>query len=130
MLVIEASAAHNALLAADGFAFYAREQLVAPALLWSEVRSSLHERAWRGELRAEIARQALGRLEAAPIAPRTHPRLGREAWRLADELGWARTYDAEYVALARLLDCRLVTLDAALRRTVARVVRVIGPSEL
>ena len=130
MLVIDASAAHNAVLAADGFTYYRREQLVAPALLWSEVRSSLHERAWRDELRAEIAHQALERLEAAPIAPRTHPRLGREAWRLADELGWARTYAAEYVALARLLNCRLVTLDAALRRTVARVVQVIGPSEL
>ena len=43
---------------------------------------------------------------------RSPKRLGEEAWRVADELGWAKTYDAEYVALARLLDCRLVTLDA------------------
>ena len=42
---------------------------------------------------------------------RSPKRLGEEAWRVADELGWAKTYDAEYVALARLLDCRLVTLD-------------------
>jgi predicted nucleic acid-binding protein len=38
--------------------------------------------------------------------------LAGEAWRIADELGWAKTYDANYVALARLLGCKLVTLDA------------------
>jgi predicted nucleic acid-binding protein len=130
MLVVDPSAAHNAVLATDGFAFYAREDLVAPSLLWSEVRSSLHERAWRGDLPTDIAFRALERLERAPIALRTHPRLGAETWRVADELGWSRTYDAEYVALARLLDCRLVTLDAALRRAVSRMVRAIGPAEL
>ncbi|TMD60014.1 MAG: type II toxin-antitoxin system VapC family toxin [Chloroflexi bacterium] len=130
MLVIDASAAHNAVLAVDGFAFYRRENLVAPPLLWSEVRSSLHERMWRGDLNADIAREAVARLERAPIGSRTHPRLGLEAWRLSDEFGWAKTYDAEYVALALLLGCRLVTLDAALRRVVRRLVPVIGPAEL
>jgi hypothetical protein len=47
-----------------------------------------------------------------------------------DELGWAKTYDANYVALARILDCRLVTLDARLRRGTARLGFVIGPTEL
>jgi integrase len=37
------------------------------------------------------------------------------------EFGWAKTYGANYVALARLLDCRLVTLDARLRRGTARL---------
>jgi len=35
--------------------------------------------------------------------------LQNESWALADEMGWAKTYDANYVALARVLDCRLVT---------------------
>ena len=57
-------------------------------------------------------------------------RLGAEAWQVSNELGWAKTYDAEYVALARLLNCRLITLDARLRRTAGRVALVIAPSEL
>jgi predicted nucleic acid-binding protein len=49
---------------------------------------------------------------------------------VADELGWAKTYDAEYVALAGLLGCLLVTLDARLRRSADRLGFVVSPSEL
>jgi predicted nucleic acid-binding protein len=56
--------------------------------------------------------------------------LAEEAWRIADELGWAKTYDAEYVALASLLDCRLVTVDGRLRRGADRLGFVVGPTEL
>jgi predicted nucleic acid-binding protein len=73
---------------------------------------------------------ALERLADAPIRPRTDRRLSREAWRLADEFGWAKSYDAEYVALAALLDCRLVTVDGRMRRATARLGFVIGPEEL
>jgi len=57
-------------------------------------------------------------------------RLAEEAWRVADELGWAKTYDAEYLALARLLRCRLLTLDGRLRRRAASLVEIVGPTEL
>lgn len=72
----------------------------------------------------------LARLDTAPLAPRDHERLGEVAWQVADELGWAKTYDAEFVALARLLGCRLVTLDARLRRGADRLGLVVTPSEL
>ena len=49
---------------------------------------------------------------------------------MADELGWGRTYDAEYVALARLLGCRLVTADRALWRGTRRLGFVVSPLEL
>jgi predicted nucleic acid-binding protein len=58
------------------------------------------------------------------------PELADEAWRIADELGWAKTYDAEYLALASLLDCRLVTVDGRLRRGADRLGFVFGPTEL
>ena len=130
MLVIDASVAVQASLPSAGFALLDQVQLVAPALLWSEVPSVLHEMAWRGTVSTALGRDALDRFLAAPIAARRHARLLPEAWRIADELGWAKTYDAEYVALARLLGSRLLTLDARLRRTASRLVEVLGPTEL
>jgi predicted nucleic acid-binding protein len=102
----------------------------APALMWSEARSALHESVWRGRLGAEEAGRARARLENAEVKLETHPGLADEAWRIADELGWAKTYDAEYVALASLLGCRLVTVDARLRRGADRLGFVVGPTEL
>jgi len=40
------------------------------------------------------------------------------------------SYDANYLSLARLLDCRVVTLDARLRRGADRSGLVIGPEEV
>ena len=129
-LVIDASAAVQASLPSEGFLFLDQEELIAPPLLWSEVPSVLHEMAWRGSVSRGLGRAALERFLAAPIGTKRHVRLTAEAWRIADELGWAKTYDAEYVALARLLGSRLLTLDARLRRTASRLVEVLGPTEL
>jgi predicted nucleic acid-binding protein len=48
--------------------------------------------------------------------------LRRKAWQLADRLGWAETYQAEYVALTRLQADAFVTLDAELGRRVEGIV--------
>jgi predicted nucleic acid-binding protein len=48
--------------------------------------------------------------------------LWRRAWEVADQLGWASTYDAEYVALTQLQADAFVTLDAELERRVEGIV--------
>lgn len=130
MLVLDANVVIPACTRDRGFDLFGGESLVAPPFMWSEARSSLHEAVWRGELPASDGQEFLGRLEAAPVEPRSDPRLGSEAWRIADELGFTRTYDAEYLALASLLGCRLVTLDGRLRRGADRLGLVVGPGEL
>jgi len=130
MLVVEASVVVPSCWTNDGFRSFSGEELVAPSLMWSEVRSALHEGVWRGDVDAGDARAAHERLKRAPVQPITDDRLGDEAWRVADELGWAKTYDAEYLALARLLGCRFVTLDRRLRRGADRLGLVVSPNEL
>ena len=130
MLVLDAALVVPTCAAASGFDFLGDSDLIAPPIMWSEARSTLHAALWRGELNATHAWASHERLVEAPIALRSPRRLGEEAWRVAEELGWARTYDAEYVALARLVGCRLVTLDGRLRRGADRLGFVIGPNEL
>ena len=48
--------------------------------------------------------------------------LQRQAWKVADQLGWETTYDAEYVALTQLQADALVTSDGALAQAVADLV--------
>lgn len=129
-LVLDANVAVGACFRRGGFERFGTEALAGPPLMWSESRSTLHLGMWRGEISSEDAEAALARLEDAPVERVHHPQLGPEAWRVADELGWARTYDAEYVALARLLGGRLITLDQRLRRGVDRLDIAIGPDEI
>lgn len=130
MLVIDASAGIQACLAAEGFAPLEGQELCAPPLFWSETTSVLHEMLWRREISSKLANIARDRLGQAPVRRQRPKRLHREAWRIAGELGWAKTYDAECVALASSLGCPLLTIDARLAATASRLVDVVGPTEL
>jgi predicted nucleic acid-binding protein len=130
VLVVDASLIVTWCLGDGALEQLAPDERCAPALMWSEARSVLHERMWRGELSTDHSKRARERLAAADVKLRKHSRLAEECWRIADELGWAKTYDAEYLALASLLRCRLVTVDARLRRGADRFGFVVGPTEL
>jgi predicted nucleic acid-binding protein len=107
MLVVDASVAVAACHTPMGFANLRGHDLVAPQLMLVEASSVLHEMAWREEITKPRAEVMLDRLLKAPVKVRTPSGLIRAAWRVADELGWAKTYDAQYVALARMLDSAL-----------------------
>ncbi|MDQ6909298.1 MAG: type II toxin-antitoxin system VapC family toxin [Actinomycetota bacterium] len=130
MLVIDASAALYLLASVDGMEPLANIELVAPALLWSECTSVLNEMRWRGQVSEALASGAFERLLAAPIARRAEDGIYAGAREVTKELGWAKTYDAEYVALARILGANLLTRDERLRRGASRLVTVVGPDDM
>lgn len=130
MLVIDACAAVDLCLSPDGFETLANEDLLAPPLILSESLAAICEMRWRNEIPEDMATLALDRRKEMPIRIEQPADLDDEAWRIADEFGWAKTYDAEYVALAKLNGCRLVTIDGRLRRGAGRLGFVVTPSEL
>jgi predicted nucleic acid-binding protein len=129
-VVVDASITVRVCLAEPGFADLQGRQLVAPPLLWIETSSVLHELQWRGEITARLAQFALERLRSSPITERRPRRLIERAWDVAEELGWAKLYDAHYVALAQLMKLPLLTLDGRLLRGAGRVVETVGPRDL
>jgi len=118
--VVHASAVLH--LAGEGIEVADAHELLAPTLLRSQTLSALHEAVQRGELPAEVARERLTRIGRMPIRLLGDAVLRRRAWDLADQLGWASTYDAEYVALTQLQADAFVTLDAELARSVEGIV--------
>ena len=109
-------------LASSGVAVADAHELLAPTLLRSQTLSALHEAVQKGELPADVARERLTRVGRMPIRLLGDAVLRRRAWNLADQLGWASTYDAEYIALTQLQADAFVTLDAKLARSVEGVV--------
>jgi predicted nucleic acid-binding protein len=118
--VVDASAVLH--LAAEGVEVSDEHELLAPTLLRSQTLSALHEAVNRGELPAEVARERLQRVWRIRIRLLGDAVLRRRAWEVADQLGWASTYDAEYVALTLLQADAFVTLDTELARSVERIV--------
>jgi predicted nucleic acid-binding protein len=118
--VVDASAVLH--LASAGVEVPGANKLLAPTLIRSQTLSALHEAVQRGEIPADVARDRLIRIGRMPIRLLGDAVLRRRAWDLADQLGWASTYNAEYVALTQLQADVFVTLDAELARSVEGIV--------
>jgi predicted nucleic acid-binding protein len=99
-----------------------QHELLAPTLLRSQTLSALHEAVHAGELPAAVARERLARIRRLSIRLLGDAVLQRRAWDLAEQLGWAETFDAEYVALTQLQADAFVTLDAELAARVKGIV--------
>jgi predicted nucleic acid-binding protein len=97
-------------------------QLVAPTLVRSQALSALYEAARRGEISAAEGLDRVTRINSLKVRFLGDKVLQRTAWRVADELGWETTYDAEYVALTQLQADALVTSDSDLAQAAAGLV--------
>ena len=117
-------------LAGEELAVPDEHELLAPTLLRSQTLSALHEAVRAGELEPEIALERLEWIGKLPIRLLGDAVLRRNAWRFADQLGWAETYDAESLALTKLQGDAFVTLDKEVARAAAGVVTVATIEEL
>lgn len=97
-------------------------QLLAPTLFRSQMLSLLYRAVREGEITRKEAERRLNYVRALRIRLLGDRVLQRVAWKIADQLGWPDTLDAEYVALTQLQADALVTLNAELARTVEGVV--------
>ena len=109
-------------LAADEIEVAPQHELLAPTLLRSQMLSALHEAVHAGKLKPDVARERLQRVGRMTIRLLGDAVLRRRAWEIADNLGWAETYTAEYIALTQLQGDAFVTLDAKLARRVKGIV--------
>ena len=130
MIVVDASFAIEASLTSGGLLRLRGKDAIAPALMWSEAASVLHEMQWRKAISPKLALAALARLSESPIRLRRPPGLLALAWEIADKRGWAKTYDAEYLALAKHSNCPLLTLDAKLAKAAQDLVPILAPGDL
>ena len=122
--VVDASAVLH--LVSEGIQVSRRHELLAPTLLRSQTLSLLHEQVRKGEVPADVALERLARLWRMKIRLLGDAVLRRRAWEVADELGWAGTYDAEYVALTQLQADAFVTLNHKLARSVEGVIKTVS----
>jgi predicted nucleic acid-binding protein len=99
-------------------------QILAPTLLRSQLLSLLYQAVQRGEMTKKDAEQRLEYVRALRIRLLGDRVLQNVAWKLADQLGWSDTFDAEYVALTQLQADALITLDSQLADAVKNLVAV------
>jgi predicted nucleic acid-binding protein len=103
-------------------------QLVAPNLLRSQALSLIYRAARAGDYTEPEARALLDGITEMRIRLLGDRVSRARAWRVAEQLGWDDTADAEYVAVAQLQADAFVTVDEELARRVEGVV-VLAPFE-
>src|SRR6187200_1603396 len=110
-------------IAAGEIAVAAEHELLAPTLVRSQALSALYEAARRGEISAAEGVERVMRINSLKVRFLGDKVLQRQAWKVAHELGWETTYDAEYVALTTLQADVFVTSDGDLARAASGLVR-------
>ena len=111
-------------LARDQALIRGEHQILAPALLRSQVLSLLYQAVRCGEITRKDAERHLNYVRGLRIRLLGDRVLQNVAWKAAVLLGWPDTFDGEYVALTQLHADALITLDRQLAHVVKDLVRV------
>ena len=99
-------------------------QLLAPTLLRSQLLSLLYQAVRRDEMTKKDAARQLDYVRGLRIRLLGDRVLQNVAWKVADQLGWPDTLDAEYIALTQLQADALITLDERLAQSAQGLVTV------
>jgi len=110
-------------IAAGEIEVAAEHQLVAPTLVRSQALSALYQAARRGEMSVAEWIQRVTRINSLKVRFLGDKVLQRTAWKVADQLDWETTYDAEFVALTQLQADAFVTSDSDLARAVSGLIK-------
>ena len=100
----------------------AEHQLLAPTLVRSQALARVYQEARRGDISVADGMERVTRINSLKVRFLGDKVLQRTAWKVADELGWETTYDAEFVALTQLQADAFVTSDPRLARAISGLV--------
>lgn len=101
--------------------FSSADQLVAPSLLRAECTSVLSRRVHAREIDEADARLQVQRMLRLPISIVEDLPLYPRAFDIARSLGWAKAYDALYLATAEYEAAELLTVDGGMRDAAVRM---------
>jgi predicted nucleic acid-binding protein len=97
-------------------------RLLAPTLVRSQALASMYGAARRGEVSPAEGRDRVRRINALRVRFLGDKVLQAQAWKVAEQLGWETTDDAEFVALTQLQADAFVTSDRELAAAVSGLV--------
>lgn len=115
-------------LAREGSTVSPEHQLVAPNLVRSQALSLVYRAVRAGDLGKDEARAILDGITTMRVRLLGDRVSRATAYRVAEQLDWEDTADAEYVAVAQLQADAFVTLDPELARRVEGIV-TLAPYE-
>lgn len=102
-----------------------QHQVLAPTLIRSQLLTLFYQAVRSGEMTKKEAERQLNYVRGLRIRLLGDRALQAVAWKVADQLGWADTLDAEYIALTQLQADAFITLDAKLAHAVQDLVTIV-----
>ena len=128
IFVVDAQVAID--LAIEGAIIPPEHSLTAPTLLRSQALALVYASVRRGELNERTGRNVLDRIRGLRIRLLGDRSLQDHAWRIAAQLNWPDTYQAEYIALTQLQADALATADGKLAEAARKFVKIASPSDI
>ncbi|WP_445165429.1 type II toxin-antitoxin system VapC family toxin [Mycolicibacterium sp. Dal123E01] len=128
IFVIDAQVAID--LATNGATIPTQHSLTAPGLLRSQALALVYGSVHRGEIDQRAGRRLLDDIRGLRIRLLGDRSLQDTAWRVAAEMNWPDTYQAEYIALTQLQGDALVTADKNLAAAARKFVAIASPADI
>jgi predicted nucleic acid-binding protein len=117
-------------LATSGATIPFEHSLAAPTLLRSQVLALVYESVHRGEIDERAGRKVLEHVRKLRIRFLGDRSQQDHAWRIAAQLNWPDTYQAEYIALTQLQADALATADTQLAAAARTFVETVPPADI